>query len=100
VFKKFLKKPFILKKVLLDSNMTYFIKLTDDTNEELMFDSNILGNESFGTFYAERGMKSLMHILENHPEVIESTKIVTDTGIQFTITEFIDRLNKLKVLFN
>jgi hypothetical protein len=65
-----------------------------------MFDSNILGNESFGTFYTERGMKSLMTILENHPEVLGSTTIVTDTGIEFTVTEFMDRLNKLNVLFN
>ncbi len=80
--------------------MTYFIKLSDDTQNELMFDSNILGNESFGTFYTERGMKSLMTILENHPEVLGSTTIVTDTGIEFTVTEFMDRLNKLNVLFN
>ena len=80
--------------------MTYFIKLKDDTNEELMFDSNILGNESFGKFYAERGMKSLMTILEKHPEVIESTTIITDKGDTFTITEFIDKLNVLDVLFN
>ena len=80
--------------------MTYFIKLADDTQHELMFDSNILGNESFGTFYTERGMKSLMTILETQPELLASTTIVTDTGIEFTVTEFIDRLNKLKVLFN
>jgi len=80
--------------------MTYFIKLTDDTNEELMFDSNILGNESFGTFYAERGMKSLMHILENHPEVLESIQIVTDKGNTLTVTEFVDKIGKLTVLFN
>jgi hypothetical protein len=80
--------------------MTYFIKLEDDTNEELMFDSNTLGTESFGTFYAERGMRSLMSILEKHPEVIESMQIVTDTGIEFSITSFIDRIGKLKILFN
>lgn len=80
--------------------MTYFIKLADDTQHELMFDSNILGNESFGTFYTERGMKSLMTILETHPELLGSTTIVTDTGIEFTVTEFIDRIGKLKILFN
>ena len=80
--------------------MTYYIKMSDDTQHELMFDSNILGNESFGTFYTEKGMKSLMSILDNHPELLESTTIVTDTGIKFTVTEFVDRLNKLKVLFN
>ena len=80
--------------------MTYFIKLEDDTNEELMFDSNILGNESFGTFYAERGMKSLMTILEKNPEVIGSVKIITDVGKELSITEFVDKIYKLKVLYN
>jgi len=80
--------------------MTYFIKLEDDTNEELMFDSNILGNESFGTFYAERGMRSLMSILDKHPQVLESITIVTDTGNEFSVTEFIDKIGRLNVLFN
>ena len=80
--------------------MTYFIKLEDDTNEELMFDSNILGNESFGTFYAERGMRSLMSILEKYPEVVGTTTIITDTGKELSITEFIYKIGKLKVLFN
>jgi len=80
--------------------ITYYIKLPDDTNEELQFDANILGNESFGTFYAERGMRSLHAILNKHPELLQSTRIVTDSGIDFTITEFMDRLDKLKLLFN
>jgi len=80
--------------------MTYFIKLEDDTNEELMFDSNILGNESFGKFYAERGMKSLMTILEKSPEVVQDIIIVTDAGKKLSITEFIDKIGKLKILFN
>jgi hypothetical protein len=80
--------------------MTYFIKLEDDTNEELMFDSNILGYESFGKFYAERGMKSLMTILEKSPEVMQDIIIVTDTGKKLSITAFIDKIGKLKILFN
>ena len=63
-------------------------------------DANTLGTESFGTFYAERGMRSLHTILEKHPEMLQSTRIVTDSGVDFTITEFMDRLDKLKLLFN
>ena len=80
--------------------ITYYIKLPDDTNEELKYDANILGTESFGTFYAERGMRSLHTILNKHPEMLQSTRIVTDSGIDFTITEFMDSLDKLKLLFN
>tara|TARA_B100001250_G_scaffold397858_1_gene405440 strand:+ start:1100 stop:1345 length:246 start_codon:yes stop_codon:yes gene_type:complete len=79
---------------------TYYILLTDDGPEELMFDSNILGEESFGKFYTNTGMKSLHAILNRYPELINDVEIVTDTGVKFTITEFLDRLDTLKVLFN
>ena len=78
----------------------YYIFLPDDDPNDIQFDPNILGRESFGTFYAERGMQTLESIVERHPELLQDTTIVTDSGTKFTITEFLDRLNKLKVLFN
>ena len=80
--------------------MAEFYILLPDDNPNDIYDVNILGRESFGTFYAERGMKSLMTILEKHPEVIGSTTIITETGKELSITEFIDKIGKLKVLFN
>lgn len=79
---------------------TYYIKMEGDSNHELQFDSNILGNESFGTFYAERGMKILARIIETAPVNLKDVMIVTDMGKKYTITEFLDYINKLKVLFN
>ena len=79
---------------------TYYIMLPDDGPNELEYDANILGQESFGKFYAEKGMMSLDAIVENHAELLQSTTIVTDTGIEFTITEFLDKLNEWDVLFN
>lgn len=78
----------------------YFIFLPDDNPNDIQYDPNVLGKESFGTFYAERGMETLENIVERHPEMLQDTTIVTDTGIKFTITEFLDKLNGLKVLFN
>ena len=78
----------------------YYIFLPDDDPNDVQFDPNILGRESFGTFYAERGMQTLESIVERHHELLQDTTIVTDSGTKFTITEFLDRLNKLKVLFN
>ena len=63
---------------------TYYIMLPDDGPNELEYDANVLGQESFGKFYAENGMKSLESIVENHAELLQSTTIVTDTGIEFT----------------
>jgi hypothetical protein len=79
---------------------TYYIMLSDDGQAELDFDANTLGDESFGTFYANRGMKSLMSIVNNHPEMLETLTIVQDSGKKFTITEFLDKLSKWKVLYN
>ena len=78
----------------------YYIFLPDDDPNDVQFDPNILGRESFGTFYAERGMQTLESIVERHPELLQDTTIVTESVTKFTITEFLDRLNKLKVLFN
>ena len=79
---------------------TYYILLPDDGKNELMFDSNVLGTESFGKFYAARGMLSVQTLVDNHPEKLTEITIVTDTGVKFTITEFLDKLNDFKVLFN
>ena len=37
--------------------------LPDDGPNELEYDANVLGQESFGKFYAENGMKSLESIV-------------------------------------
>tara|TARA_B100000902_G_scaffold102144_1_gene104544 strand:- start:4454 stop:4699 length:246 start_codon:yes stop_codon:yes gene_type:complete len=78
----------------------FYIFLPDDDKSTLQYDTNILGRESFGTFYAERGMQTLERIIERKPSYLKDTEIVTDAGTKYSITEFLDHLNKLKVLFN
>ena len=78
----------------------FYIFLSDDDKTQVQYDANILGRESFGTFYAERGMQTLETIIERSPSHLKDTEIVTDQGTKYSITEFLDHLNKLKVLFN
>jgi hypothetical protein len=80
--------------------MAEFYILLPDDNPNDIYDVNILGRESFGTFYAERGMQTLERIIERSPINLKDITIVTDMGTKYTITEFLDHLNKLKVLFN
>ena len=80
--------------------VTYYIMLPDDGNDELLYETNILGDESFGTFYANSGMKSLHEIVNNHPEMLPDTTITDQAGKKFTVTEFIDKLNGWKLRFN
>ena len=78
----------------------FFIFLPEDDQNDIQYDVNVLGRESFGTFYAEAGMRTLENIVERHPGNLPDVSIVTDLGTKYTLTEFLDHLNKLKVLFN
>ena len=77
----------------------FYIFLPDDDTKDI-YDVNILGRESFGTFYAERGMQTLERIIERSPVNLKDVTIVTDMGKIYTLTEFLDNIGKLKVLFN
>ena len=78
----------------------FFIFLPEDDQNDIQYDVNVLGRESFGTFYAEAGMRTLENIVERHPGNLPDVSIVTDSGTKYTLTEILDHLNKLKVLFN
>ena len=80
--------------------VTYYIMLPEDSNEELLYETNILGDESFGTFYANSGMNSLHEIVNNHPEMLKHTTITDQSGTKYTVTEFIDKLKQWKLRFN
>ena len=45
-------------------------------------------------------MKENIHNFFTFPELINEIDIVTDTGVKFTISEFMDKLETLRVLFN
>ena len=78
--------------------MTYYLLLEDDTEKDVYFDSNVLGEESFGTFYTGQGMIALTNIVNQKPELLETIKILDDYKKSYTLTEFFDLLTKLKVM--
>ena len=78
--------------------MTYYLLLEGDSEKDVYFDSNVLGEESFGTFYTGQGMVALTNIVEKKPELLESIKILDETKKSYTLTKFFDILSKLKVL--
>ena len=77
--------------------MTYYLLLEDDTEKDVYFDSNVLGEESFGTFYTGQGMVALTNIVNKKPELIETIKILDETKKSYTLTKFFDILSKLKI---
>jgi hypothetical protein len=78
--------------------MTYYLLLEDDSEKDVYFDSNVLGEESFGTFYTGQGMVALNNIVNQKPELLETIKILDDYKKFYTLTEFFDLLSKLKVI--
>jgi hypothetical protein len=77
--------------------MTYFILGKNESKENLMFDTNQLGEESLGIFYPEQGFVALHNMIHNRPESLENFIIMDDKGKNYTITEFLDVIEKLKI---
>ena len=77
--------------------MTYFILGKNEDKANLMFDSNQLGEESLGTFYPAQGFIALHNMFHNKPESLENFIIMDDVGKNYSITEFLDVVEKLKL---
>ena len=77
--------------------MTYYLLLEGDSEKDVYFDSNVLGEESFGMFYTGQGMLALNNIVNKKPELLETIKILDETKNSYTLTQFMDILSKLKI---
>ena len=72
--------------------MTYYLLLKGDTEKDTIYETNVLGEESFETFYPSIGFIMLNRIVEDRPEILETAKILDDHKKSYTITEFLDNL--------
>jgi len=77
--------------------LTYFILGKNESKENLMFSSNILGDESFGYFYWEDGYTSLLNIINSDTHSIEEFILLDEKGVTYTIEEFTDVVTNLKM---
>ena len=77
--------------------MTYFILHKKESKENLMFSSNILGEESLGSFYPEQGWTALNNMIHKSPESLENYTILNEKCKKYTLTEFLDTVEKLKI---
>ena len=81
--------------------MTYYVMLPGDTEKEVYFDSNLLGeNTGFGIFWAGAGLKILLKMVDSNPELLPDVRIKTDKGNQLTVEEFLTEIKGLKVRVN
>jgi hypothetical protein len=77
--------------------MTFYILLPGDERSYVINDANILGESSFNIFWAGEGLKALMKISDNNPEVLEQVEIITDKSNKLTVAEFLNVIDKLEV---
>jgi hypothetical protein len=77
--------------------MQYYILLPGDTEKDAMLDTNLLGESSFGTFYAGMGLKALMRMVDRKPEMLKDVTIKTDTNQTLSVEGFLTQIQNLKV---
>ena len=76
--------------------MTYYILLDNDSIESI-WDENILGEESFGTFYTGAGFKALNTIVMSESHLVETVKIVDEKNQSYSVEEFVKLISKWKI---
>lgn len=77
--------------------MTYYLLLKGDSEKDTMFETNVLGEESFGTFYTSVGFMILQRILNNKPEIIDTLTILDERKTSYTVEQFVSKIEKWKL---
>lgn len=77
--------------------MTYYLLLGSDTEKDVIYETNVLGEESFGVFYPSIGFNLMSKIINDKPELLEDIKILDEHKTSHSITEFLDKLDKWRI---
>ena len=56
----------------------FYILLDGDTEKDVLYETNLLGEESFGKFYPSVGYTAFSSIINNHPEYVDNIEILDD----------------------
>ena len=80
--------------------MKYYIMMPGDNAESTMFESNLLGEASFKVFWAAQGLKALMKMVDQAPEMLETVTIRTERGESISVEQFLERIQNLSVRSN
>ena len=76
--------------------MTYYILMPGDNPNEL-WDNNELGQVSFKTFYAGKGMEALQNMIRKSPMALEDVIIKNEKGNTFSVQEFLELISDYKI---
>tara|TARA_B100000900_G_C20531406_1_gene696487 strand:+ start:1024 stop:1263 length:240 start_codon:yes stop_codon:yes gene_type:complete len=78
--------------------MTFYLLLDGDSEKDAIYDTNVLGEESFGTFYTGNGFKALNNIVVRQPKLLEKITILDEKKNQYSVEEFLDLTQKWKII--
>ena len=78
--------------------MTYYIILEGESPEVAQYDSGILGETTKLTFYPNKGFSRLVKIINEHPEFLETLKILDDDNKSYTTSQFLKKLEPLTII--
>jgi len=67
----------------------------DNANE--LWDENELGQVSFKTFYAGKGMEALQNMIRKHPMALKDVTIKNEKGNTFSVQEFLELISDYKI---
>ena len=78
--------------------MQFFLLMPGDTEEDTLNEANLLGESSFGIFWAGTALKTLMTIVDKEPEMLQHMRIAQDMSKKiFSIEEFLTVIQKHKI---
>tara|TARA_B100001996_G_scaffold321089_1_gene265423 strand:- start:100 stop:336 length:237 start_codon:yes stop_codon:yes gene_type:complete len=77
--------------------MTYYILLEGDSKDAI-WDENILGEESFGTFYTGAGFKALNTIVMSDSHLLEKVTIIDEKKTSYSVEDFVKLISKWKIM--
>ena len=78
--------------------MTYYILFPGDKESDTIYEDRKLGEANgFGVFWADQGLKALMNIVDKEPEKLTKVQIKNEHNHTLSISEFLEKIDKLKV---
>ena len=77
--------------------MVYYLLLKSDDESDTIYEPNMIGEDSFDVFYPALGFSLLNRIINQKPEMLEQIQIIDEQKKNYTITEFLDKLEKWKI---
>ena len=76
--------------------MRYFILLPEDSEEDVDYSTNILGEISFKNFWTEEGFEILIRLVEKYPDTLEQVTIKDEQNKNYSVEQFLDKIKNLR----